>query len=94
MRKLAILAIRLYPYDFRSAFAAEMIAILAERPPRFHEPVAICWRAAREWISKLTTDKYVRARALPDLRRMRPAGISQEEWFLRKPWGSVTSASR
>ncbi len=106
--RLAILAIRLYPYDFRSAFGEEMIAILGQRRASLRELLAICWQVAWEWLAKLIGDKYVRARALPDLRMMRPAGISQEEWFLRgsgyqdrsgyrekrQPWGSDTSASR
>jgi len=94
MRKLSILAIRLYPYDFRAAFSAEMTAILQRREPESRELFALLLNAIREWFAKFTTDKYQRARALPDLRMMRPPGISQEAWFLRKPWGSVTSGSR
>jgi hypothetical protein len=36
-----------------------------------------------EWIAKLTSDDAVRARSVPDLRRMRPPGVSRDEWFSR-----------
>jgi hypothetical protein len=37
--------------------------------------------AVFEWIAKLTTDKSVRGRALPDLVMMRPAGVTREVHF-------------
>jgi hypothetical protein len=37
--------------------------------------------AGREWLAKLTTEETVRGRSLPDLRMMRPAGVSREVWF-------------
>jgi hypothetical protein len=37
--------------------------------------------AGREWLAKLTTDRSVRGRYLPDLRMMRPVGVSRELWF-------------
>lgn len=37
--------------------------------------------AVAEWIAKLTTDRCVRGRVLPDWRLMRPVGIPREVWF-------------
>lgn len=91
MRRLYEIALRLYPYDFRAMFAADMLAVLVERPPGMREWIAIGLGAAREWLAKLTTDRYVRARCLPDVRMMRPAGISKEVWFGRAPCSSDTS---
>jgi hypothetical protein len=78
-------AVGLYPYDFRAVFAADMLATLDERASRFRDLISIVSGAAREWFVKLTTDRYVRARCLPDVRMMRPAGISKEIWFGRSP---------
>jgi hypothetical protein len=47
--------------------------------------------AAAEWIAKLTSDRWVRARSLPDLRMMRPAGMPRELWFGRIGCSSDTS---
>jgi len=47
--------------------------------------------AAAEWIAKLTTDKSVRGRSLPDLRMMRPAGMPPKLWFARAECSSDTS---
>jgi hypothetical protein len=73
----------LYPYDFRAAFAAEMLAAFATVRPerRWAELASVVNGAAIEWIAKATADKSVRARTLPDLRRMRPAGMPRELWF-------------
>jgi hypothetical protein len=37
--------------------------------------------AVREWIAKLTGDRAIRGRALPDPRMMRPPGITRAEWL-------------
>jgi hypothetical protein len=76
--------LRLYPYDFRAAFAAEMMAA-AELNVRMRlaELMGLAMGAVHEWFAKLTTDKYIRGRTLPDIRMMRPAGISKEAWFAR-----------
>ena len=37
--------------------------------------------AVLEWIAKLTTDKSVRGRVLPDLVMMRPPGVTQRGTF-------------
>jgi len=75
----------LYPYDFRAAFGAEMLAafasVRAER--RRAELAGLLAGAAAEWIAKLTSDSSARARSLPDLRMMRPAGMPRELWFGR-----------
>jgi len=76
--------LKLYPYDFRAAFAAEMMATVeSNRRMPLAELTGLAIGAAREWLGKLTTDKYVRGRTMPDVRMMRPAGISKEIWFAR-----------
>jgi len=85
--------LRLYPYDFRAAFAAEMLAAFAGvgAGRRGAELAGLLAGAAAEWIAKLTADSSVRARALPDLRMMRPAGLPRELWFGRTECSSDTS---
>jgi hypothetical protein len=84
--------LRLYPCDYTASFADEMLAAfragLGERCGRgdltaflLTEFAGALAGAAREWIAKLTTDRAVRGRFLPDLRMMRPAGVSREDWF-------------
>jgi hypothetical protein len=74
----------LYPYDFRAAFAAEMMATVETNGRMLVAELAgLSIGAAREWFAKLTTNEYVRGRTLPDVRMMRPAGISREIWFAR-----------
>ncbi len=86
--------LRLYPRDYTAAFADEMAAAF-ERACAEHrrggraalvrfavsEMAGLFTGAAREWIAKLTTDSSVRGRCLPDLRKMRPAGVPRELWF-------------
>jgi len=85
--------LNLYPYDFRAAFAAEMLAAFAGGPAerRGAELAGLLTGAASEWIVKLTSDSAVRARTLPDLRMMRPAGMPRELWFGHIPCSSDTS---
>ena len=77
--------LRLYPYDYRAAFAAEMLKTFkaGEEGGRSaaKELFAVLIGAGSEWMAKLTTDKGVRGRALPDMRMMRPAGVTREQWF-------------
>lgn len=86
--------LHLYPYDYRASFAKEMIAAFEQTAVDrraqgfsafFHfwlaELVALAIGAPAEWIAKWATAKMVRARALPDLRMMRPAGVSREAFF-------------
>jgi hypothetical protein len=85
--------LRLYPYDFRAAFAAEMLAAFAQvgTARRPAELAGLAAGAAAEWIAKLTSDSSVRGRTLPDLRMMRPAGMPRELWFGRIECSSDTS---
>jgi hypothetical protein len=85
--------LKLYPYDFRTAFATEMLAAFSEvdAERRGAELAGLLTGAAAEWIAKLTSDKSVRARTLPDLRMMRPAGMPRELWFQRVECSSDTS---
>ena len=86
--------LRLYPDDYRALFALEMQNAFDRAAEerrllgrlvfiRFllGEFVGLLSGIAGEWIAKLTTDSSVRGRCLPDLRMMRPPGISRELWF-------------
>jgi hypothetical protein len=86
--------LRLYPWDYATAFSADMTTAFDEacqkqrrrgRRPfiRFAtiEFVGLMLGAGNEWLAKLTTEESVRGRYLPDLRMMRPVGVSRELWF-------------
>jgi hypothetical protein len=86
--------LRLYPWDYAVAFSADMTTDFDEacqdqrrrgRGPfvRFaaSELASLILGAGREWLAKLTTEESVRGRYLPDLRMMRPVGVSRELWF-------------
>jgi hypothetical protein len=83
MRCAYIALLRLYPYDYRSRFAGEMLAafdeVAGER--RVAELVGLIVGASVEWLHKLKSDRTRRARTLPDLRMMRPVGVTREEYF-------------
>lgn len=85
--------LKLYPYDFRAKFAAEMLAAFARlgADRRAAELAGLLAGAAAEWIAKLTSDNSVRGRSLPDLRMMRPAGMPRELWFGGTECSSDTS---
>ena len=86
--------LRLYPADYRDSFDAEM-ANAFERMAEEHrtrgkaayagfataELASLVVGSVAEWIAKATTDSTVRGRSLPDLRKMRPAGVPRETWF-------------
>ena len=84
----------LYPGDYRARFALAMKHAFARaagerrlqgRPVfiRFllGECIGLLKGIGAEWIAKLTADRSVRGRSLPDLRMMRPPGVSRELWF-------------
>ena len=86
--------LRLFPKDYRSWFEAEMLDAFerASREQRAKSRFAyvrfVCVELAGlmmtwpvEWIAKLTASSSVRARSVPDLRMMRPAGVPKEMWF-------------
>ena len=76
--------LNLYPYDFRLWFAAEMLDAFTQSAADRHavfELATLLAGAAAEWLDKWMGDRDARARALPDWRMMRPAGISKEAWF-------------
>jgi len=88
------LLLRLYPWDYATAFSADMTTAFdeacQEQRRRGHMPfirfatsefVGLVLGAGSEWLAKLTTEESVRGRYLPDLRMMRPVGVSQELWF-------------
>ena len=93
MQRFYRVLLGLYPYDYRAAFGAEILAGLARlgAERRTAEVAGLLTGAAAEWIAKLTADPAVRGRALPDLRLMRPAGMPREIWFGRIPCSSDTS---
>lgn len=86
--------LRLYPNDYRALFAMEMLNTFeqaAEERRRQSGPaffrfilgefIDLLIGAAAEWIAKVTTNSSVRNRCLPDLRMMRPPGVSRKLWF-------------
>lgn len=106
MKRIYKMMLGLYPADYRAFFAADMVntfekAIEARRGrtvfARFvlTELAGLVLGAGAEWFSKLTSDKIVRGRCLPDVRLMRPPGITREEWFLgRRNNGCSSDTSR
>jgi hypothetical protein len=93
MKRAYRMLLKLYPYDFRAAFAAEMLAAFAwvDADRRGAELAGLVTGAATEWIVKLTSGRSVRGRILPDLRKMRPAGMPRELWFAGVECSSDTS---
>jgi hypothetical protein len=94
LRRAYLTVLRLYPNDYRAGFALEMQnafeQAVEERRVRgwpvfvrflLAELIDLLIGACEEWIAKLTTDKSVRGRCLPDLRMMRPPGVPRELWF-------------
>lgn len=88
MRRAYARLLRLYPRDYRAMFGREMqraFEITAEqrRSKEFiaKELLGLIRGAASEWIAKLTTDRTIRGRTLPDLVMMRPPGVSKEVHF-------------
>jgi hypothetical protein len=92
--------LRLFPGDYRYIFEAEMLeafarAVAERRASGWFKCARFVWaelaglalHAPLEWIAKATTSDSVRARSLPDLRMMRPAGVARSVWFqdLRPP---------
>jgi hypothetical protein len=74
----------LYPYDYRQRFEAEMVATFrSERP--LAELSGLLAGALREWIAKWTTPAFLRGRHLPDVRMMRPVGVTKQDWFGQPP---------
>ena len=89
MKRIYRTLLHLYPADYHARFASEMTgAFLAAAESRGNrsrflvsELHGLLIGAAREWRAKLTSNPLVRARTLPDIRKMRPAGVSREAWF-------------
>lgn len=86
--------LRLFPRDYRLFFEAEMLAAFGRASEEhrasgriaygrfvFAELAALAMSVLVEWIAKATTSSSIRARSLPDLRMMRPAGVPRELWF-------------
>lgn len=94
MRRAYRVLLRLYPYDHRALFAAEMLTTFEESADErrgrgcavficfsLAELIGLVTGAGAEWIAKLTSDSSDRARCLPDLRMMRPPGVTRETFF-------------
>jgi hypothetical protein len=75
--------LRLYPRDYRAMFGREMRHSfdVAANERWAAELMGLLAGAVREWIAKLTTDRAVRGRVLPDLMMMRPPGVTREVHF-------------
>ncbi|SPF56899.1 hypothetical protein SBA4_970005 [Candidatus Sulfopaludibacter sp. SbA4] len=96
MRTAYRLLLHLYPHDFRVWFAAEMTTAFEARAGecrargravflRFAiaELIGLLKGAAAEKAARIAADPAVRARSVPDLRMMRPPGITREAYFAR-----------
>jgi hypothetical protein len=94
MKKAYTFLLRLYPRDYRTMFAREMrtaFEITANKRRAGGRTAFLCFVVAEllglakgavsEWIAKLSTDKTIRGRALPDLMMMRPPGVTREVHF-------------
>lgn len=90
MIRIYVAMLRLYPRDYRAMFAREMrnaFEVTAHEMKadviRFvaAELIGLIRGALLEWIAKLTTDRTIRGRALPDLVMMRPPGVTREVHF-------------
>jgi hypothetical protein len=94
VRRVFGTVLRLYPTDHRTLFAGEMLNAIEKTAEerrgqgrlvflRFFlsESIGLMIGSGGEWIAKLTTDRSVRGRCLPDLRMMRPPGVPKELWF-------------
>ena len=84
----------LYPRDYRESFSREMRTAFKKASEErlaqgrlayagfvMAEFGGLLVGAATEWIAKWTTSSSIRGRTLPDMQRMRPAGVPRELWF-------------
>src|SRR5712692_2122265 len=110
VRQIYVSLLRLYPYDFRDAFAAEMLNAFetAAEERRAQRWLAYAFFLLAEFgglvagvtadrIAKWTRRRSVRGRILPDLRLMRPPEIPPEIWFAglrRRPWRGIPYEKR
>jgi hypothetical protein len=94
MRRVFEIALRLYPRDFRASFTAEMLTAFDRGADdrRAHgrsayirfaliELIGVMMGAGAEWFAKLTTDRSLRGRSLPDRLMMRPPGVPWEAYY-------------
>jgi hypothetical protein len=87
MIRIYVALLRLYPRDYRAMFAREMRNAFEMTVHEIGadlaaaELIGLIHGAASEWIAKLTTDRTIRGRALPDLVMMRPPGVTREVHF-------------
>jgi hypothetical protein len=97
--------LRLYPADYRALFAEEKSQVFETAYEEYRyrawpeivrfaigEAIGLLMGAGAEWAAKLTTDRSHRGRYLPDLRMMRPPGVSKELWFSGAPMSAGQSA--
>ena len=86
--------VTLYPWDYATVFSEDMKITFDEACEEYRvrgrwqfvcfaatEVFSLVWGVGKEWLAKLTTEESVRGRSLPDLRMMRPVGITREVWF-------------
>lgn len=107
MKKIYRWLLALFPQDYRNCFENEMLATFdqacAERRAlgavafgRFvcAELAGLAISAPFEWMAKLTTSSWIRARSVPDLRMMRPAGVPREVWFAQGVPDEIAEAEK
>jgi hypothetical protein len=93
LARLYEFALRLYPADYHARFASEMVIAFEEAADdrcrdgalaalRFAraEATSLILGIGREWLAKVTSDRSWRGRYLPDCRRMRPPGVTPQQW--------------
>ena len=86
--------VALYPWDYATVFSEDMKITFDEACEEYRirgrwqfvcfattEICSLVRGVGTEWLAKLTTEESVRGRSLPDLRKMRPVGITYEVWF-------------
>src|SRR5271166_5286173 len=94
MRRVYKTFLRLYPRDFRDSFTSETLTAFhssaTERRSQgrfvyirfaLAELIGVLMGAGLEWVAKLTTDRSLRGRTLPDRLMMRPPGVPWEAYY-------------
>jgi hypothetical protein len=94
MRRAYQTLLWLYPRDFRASFASEMLAAFDSSATEHRsqgqsvyvqfalvELIGVLIGAGKEWVAKLTTDRSLRGRSLPDRLMMRPPGVPWEAYY-------------
>src|SRR5579862_2209369 len=94
MKQIFDILLRMYPRDYQAMFAPEMSGAFEEAweerreqrwsayvPFAIIELTGLASGAVIEWLAKLTTDRSIRGRTLPDRLLMRPPGVSWDAHY-------------